>query len=324
MTVHIEDAPPDLSGATSKGPPKRRTGRRLPTGWVPYLLILPSIAALVAVLGWALLQNLIISFQEFGRRQLISRTTEWTGLDNYRTILEDQRFWDSVVRTFFFMASNVVLIMALGTLIGLLLYALGKRMRLLLSISLVAAWAMPVTASTTVFRWLFDQQLGVVNWALSSVGFSSYEEHNWFGSGTSTLAIVTILIVWASVPFVALNLYAGLTTVSGEIFEAARMDGASNWRIFWSILAPIMRPFFMITTFLEIIWVFKAFTQIYALNAGGPNRESETLPVMAYVEGMSQSQYGSAAAISVLTLVILLVAMSFYFRLIFKQEREQL
>ncbi|ARQ68612.1 carbohydrate ABC transporter permease [Streptomyces marincola] len=325
MTVHIEDAPPRVPGPgpSAAGPPPPEKRRRPPTRWLPYLLLAPAVLALAAVLGYALVRNVIISLQEFGRRQLISRTTEWTGLDNYRAVLENERFWDSVVRTFVFMAANVVLIMIIGTLIGLLLNALGSKMRLLLSMALVAAWAMPVVASTTVFQWLFDTQFGVVNWVMRSLGFSGYEQHNWFGSGASTLAIVTVLIVWASVPFVALNLYAGLTTVSGEIWEAARMDGANGWRIFWSILLPIMRPFFLITTFLEIIWVFKAFTQIYAMNEGGPDRQSETLPVMAYMEGMGQNQYGAAAAISVLTLIILLIAMSFYFRLIFRQEKEQ-
>ncbi|WP_059012253.1 carbohydrate ABC transporter permease [Streptomyces specialis] len=323
MTVPFEEAPPRVPGPPAVGPPGRPARRGRPGGWVPYLLLAPAVAALLAVLGYALVRNVLISFQEFGRRQLISRTTEWTGLDNYRAVVEDQRFWDSVARTFAFMAVNVVLIMVLGTLTGLLLGALGRPMRLLLSIALVAAWAMPVIASTTVFQWLFDTQFGVANWAMRGLGFSGYDQHNWFASGTSTLAIVTVLIVWASVPFVALNLYAGLTTVSGEIYEAARVDGASSWRIFWSVTAPIMRPFFLITTFLEIIWVFKAFTQIYAMNGGGPDRESETLPVMAYMEGMGQNQYGTAAAISVLTLVILLIAMSFYFRLILKQEKEQ-
>ncbi|MDT0447367.1 carbohydrate ABC transporter permease [Streptomyces johnsoniae] len=325
MTVHIEDAPPRVPGPdpSTAGLPPPRPRRPRSARWLPYLLLAPAVLALVAVLGYALVRNLVISFQEFGRRQLISRTTEWTGLDNYRAVLENERFWDAAVRTFVFMAANVLVIMILGTLIGLLLNALGTKMRLLLSISLVAAWAMPVIASTTVFQWLFDQQFGVANWVMRSLGFSGYEQHNWFGSGTSTLAIVTVLIVWASVPFVALNLYAGLTTVSGEIWEAARMDGASDWRVFWSILVPIMRPFFLITTFLEIIWVFKAFTQIYAMNEGGPDRQSETLPVMAYMEGMGQNQYGAAAAISVLTLIILLVAMSFYFWLIFKQEKEE-
>ncbi|TDC25741.1 sugar ABC transporter permease [Streptomyces sp. 8K308] len=324
MTVDIEQASPaPPSGSTPGGRVGRAAGGWRPSArWVPYLLIAPAVLATLAVLGYALVRNLLISFQAFGRRQLISRTTEWTGLDNYRAVLENERFWDSLVRTVLFMAGNVLLIMLIGTLIGLLLNQLGRRMRLLLSVSLVAAWAMPPVASTTVFRWLFDTQFGMANWAMRGIGFDGYEQHNWFASGTSTLVIVTVLIVWASVPFVALNLYAGLTTIGGEIYEAARMDGASGWRVFWSIVAPIMRPFFLITTFLEIIWVFKAFVQIYTLNGGGPDRESETLPVMAYIEGMGQNQYGTGAAISVLTLLILLVAMSFYFRLILRQERE--
>ncbi|WP_062206737.1 carbohydrate ABC transporter permease [Streptomyces sp. NBRC 109706] len=325
MTVHIEEAPappPPVRGTPGHGEDRRPPRRWLPSNWVPYLLIAPAVIAILSVLGYALFRNVLISFQEFGRKQLISRTTEWIGVENYRAVLQNERFWDSVVRTFLFMAANVVLIMIIGTLLGLLLNALGKKMRLVLAISLVAAWAMPVVATTTVFRWLFDTQFGVANWMMRTLGFSGYDQHNWFSSGLSTLAIVTLLIVWTSVPFVAINLYAGLTTISGEIREAARVDGASSWRIFWSILLPIMRPFFMITTFLEIIWVFKAFVQVYAMNGGGPDRESETLPVMAYVEGMGQNQYGVAAAISVLTLFILLIAMSFYFRLILKQEKE--
>jgi N,N'-diacetylchitobiose transport system permease protein len=324
MTVSTEEAPPRPPGPPREDhAPRRHTPRRLPARWLPYLLLAPAVTAATAVLGYALLRNVLISFQEFGRTQLISRTTEWTGLDNYRLVLANERFWDALARTVVFMAANVALIMVIGTLVGLLLNALGRRMRLLLSTSLVAAWAMPVIATTTVFRWLFDTQFGVANWAMRGLGLSGYEQHNWFASGTSTLAIVTALIVWASVPFVALNLYAGLTTIGGEIVEAARVDGASGPRIFLSILAPIMRPFFLITTFLEIIWVFKAFVQVYAMNGGGPNRSSETLPVMAYIEGMGQNQYGTGAAISVLTLLILLLALSFYFRLILTQEKER-
>ncbi|MDB1087535.1 sugar ABC transporter permease [Streptomyces sp. ACA25] len=312
--------------AKEAGPGTRPAGRgrrRVPSGLMPYALIAPALLSLLLVLGWSLFRNAVISFQEFGRRQLISRTTEWTGFDNYVHVLNDPRFWSTVVRTFVFMAANVLLIMAVGTLLGLLLNRLGRKMRLVLSVSLVLAWAMPIIPSVTVFQWIFDTQFGLMNWFMRTLGFSGYEQHNWFGSGTSTLAIATVLIVWMSVPFVALNLYAGLTTISGEIYEAARMDGASPWRIFWSVVVPIMKPFFLITTFLEIIWVFKAFAQIYALNGGGPNRASETLPVMAYIEGMGQQQFGVAAAISVLTLLILLVAMSFYFRLILQQEKEQ-
>ncbi|MCX2969596.1 sugar ABC transporter permease [Streptomyces sp. TRM70308] len=331
MTVQTtEGATPVTKEPPPSGPDSRPPGeaaprgrRSLPSGWLPYLLIAPAVLALTVFLGYPLVRNVLVSFQQLGRMEMISRATVWTGFDNYVELLRDDAFWAVVVRTFVFMAVNVALIMLGGTLIGLLLNRLGKAMRLVLSLALVMAWAMPIVASATVFRWLFDTQFGVVNWVMRSLGFAGYEQHNWFQTGFSTLAIVTLLIVWASVPFVALNMYAGLTTISGELYEAARMDGATNYRIFRSVVFPLLKPFFLITTFLEIIWVFKAFAQIYALNQGGPNRESETLPVFAYVEGMSQMQFGVAAAASVLTILILIVAMSFYFRLILKQEDEQ-
>jgi N,N'-diacetylchitobiose transport system permease protein len=333
MTVHTPGAAQGAPPAVDERPPAPeamppdgsapRRGRSLPSGWLPYVLIAPAAGSLLIFLGYPLARNLLISFQQLGRVEMISRTTVWTGLDNYTELLSDELFWTVVVRTFVFMAVNVALIMVAGTFVGLLLNRLGKVMRLVLSLALVMAWAMPIVASATVFRWLFDTQFGVMNWVMRSLGFAGYEQHNWFDTGFSTLAIVTLMIVWASVPFVALNLYAGLTTISGELYEAARVDGASNARIFRSVVFPIMKPFFLITTFLEIIWVFKAFAQIVALNGGGPDRQSETLPVFAYVEGMSQMNFGVAAAASVLTILLLLVAMSFYFRLILKQEEEQ-
>ncbi|THA24583.1 sugar ABC transporter permease [Streptomyces sp. RKND-216] len=320
-----EESPPDVPepapSADGGAPPRPRRPRT--HAWLPYALVAPAVLSLLVFLGYPLVRNVLISLQQLGRIEMISRQTVWTGLSNYTELLADDMFWTVVVRTFVFMAVNVVLIMVLGTLAGLLLNRLGSRMRLVLSLALVMAWAMPIVASATVFRWLFDTQFGVMNWVMRVLGFAGYEQHNWFDTGFSTLAIVTLMIVWASVPFVALNLYAGLTTISGELYEAARMDGASNTRIFRSVVFPIMKPFFLITTFLEIIWVFKAFAQIVALNGGGPDRASETLPVFAYVEGMSQMNFGVAAAASVLTILILLVAMSFYFRLILKQEEEQ-
>lgn len=328
MTVHTAGAPPAVEEpppgrSRARGGRGRRARRGPPTGWLPYALTAPAVVSLLVFLGYPLVKNVIISFRQLGRTEMISRETVWAGLQNYADLFSDDMFLSVVVRTFVFTAVNIILIMVVGTLVGLLLNRLGKLMRLVLSVALVLAWAMPVVASATVFRWLFDTQFGVMNWVMRCLGFDGYEQHNWFGSGFSTLTIATLMIVWMSVPFVALNLYAGLTTISGELYEAARMDGASGTRIFRSVVFPIMKPFFLITTFLEIIWVFKAFAQIMALNAGGPDRASETLPVFAYIEGMKQMHFGFAAAASVLTILILLIAMSFYFRLILKQEDEQ-
>ncbi|MFG3494936.1 carbohydrate ABC transporter permease [Streptomyces sp. NPDC047928] len=314
--------PPDPPGSQEVLQPPR--GRRsLPGGLLPYLLVAPAVLAMAALLIYPLVRNVILSFQQVNRKELITRTSEWIGFRNYTELLGDPDFWTVVVRSLVFTAANVVLIMGIGTLIGLLLNRLGKRMRLLLSLALMLAWAMPIVASVTVFRWLFDEQFGVVNWLMRVLGFEGYEQHNWFETGLSTLVIVMILLVWGSIPFVALNMYAALTTVGSELYEAAKMDGANGWRTFWSVVFPNLKPFFLITTFLEIIWIFKAFAQVYAMNLGGPDRGSETLPVFAYIEGQGQFHYGVAAAISVLTIVMLIAAMSFYFRLILKQEEEQ-
>ncbi|MGW2275223.1 carbohydrate ABC transporter permease [Streptomyces yangpuensis] len=339
MTVHSQgavtsapqDAPPKSAGlpetpapATGTGPtPPRGGGKSLPTGWLPYLLVAPAVLALATLLLYPLIKNVILSLQDINKVEFIQRKYPFAGIANYTELLGDSTFWTVVVRSFAFTLANVALIMVLGSLIGILLNRLGKKMRLVLSMALVMAWAMPIVASVQVFRWLFDEQFGVMNWVMRTAGFSGYEQHNWMETGLSTMVIVTILVVWGSIPFVALNMYAGLTTVGAELYEAARMDGANGWQTFWKIVFPNLKPFFLITTFLEVIWVFKAFTQVYAMNKGGPDRASEILPVFAYVEGQSQAHYGLAAAISVLTIVILVVVMSFYFRLILKQEEEQ-
>lgn len=339
MTVHSQgaatSAPQDAPMKSAAPPPEapaggddrgrtspRGTGRSLPSGWLPYLLIGPAVLSLAALLLYPLIKNVILSFQDINKIEFIQRKYPFAGFANYTELLADPTFWTVVVRSFGFTLANVALIMVIGSLIGMLLNRLGTKMRLVLSMALVMAWAMPIVASVQVFKWLFDEQFGVMNWLMRTAGFAGYEQHNWMETGLSTLVIVTVLVVWGSIPFVALNMYAGLTTVSSELYEAARMDGANGWQTFWKIVFPNLKPFFLVTTFLEVIWVFKAFTQVYAMNKGGPDRASEILPVFAYVEGQSQAHYGLAAAISVLTIVILVVVMSFYFRLILKQEEE--
>ncbi|WP_079062680.1 carbohydrate ABC transporter permease [Peterkaempfera griseoplana] len=288
----------------------------------PYLLLLPATLVTLLLLGYPLLKNLELSFQNLNIRQFIQHLTEWNGVQNYQDLLSSGEFWHTAVRSLFFTLANVALIMIGGTLVGLLLNRLGKKMRLLLSTGLMLAWAMPIVASTTVFTWLFDSQFGVVDWMLSQLGWSGMAQYNWMSTQLSAFSVITLLIVWGSIPFVAFNMYAGLTTISKELFEAARMDGAGAWRTFTQLTFPILRPFFLSTTFLEVIWVFKCFTQVVAINGGGPERSTETLPVYAFVEGVGNQHFGMGAAISVLTILILLVLMAYYFRIIVKQEDE--
>ncbi|MEU2715883.1 sugar ABC transporter permease [Streptomyces sp. NPDC007205] len=309
--------PPRGADRDSGSPSRRGTA-------APYLLLLPALLATVVLLGWPLVKNGMLSFQNLNPRQLIQHLTEWNGVENYRQVLSEPEFWHVAERSVFFTAANVVLIMGLGTLIGLLLARLGRKMRLLLMIGLVLAWAMPYVAATTVYQWLFAQRFGVVNWVLDRLGWHSMADYNWMGSQLSTFSVVILLIVWQSVPFVAINLYAATTTIPRELYEAASLDGAGAWQSFTSVTLPFLRPFLYATTFLEVIWVFKSFTQLFAMNAGGPDHLTETLPIYAYVEGVGNQHFGVGAAISFLTILALLVITSYYLRMVLKQEEDEL
>ncbi|GAA0470824.1 sugar ABC transporter permease [Streptomyces sp. NPDC046215] len=326
MSAQIEEVAAEPAPRIGKGgaPPPPRGNRERAARSVPYLLILPAAAVTVLLLGWTMVKNGMLSFQNLNPRQLIQHVTEWNGVDNYTETLGSSAFWDVTVRSVAFTAANVVLIMTAGCLIGLLLARLGTKLRLLLSLGLVLAWAMPVVAATTVFQWLFAQRFGVVNYVLDALGWHAMADYNWTSGQFSTFFVITVLIVWQSVPFVAINLYAATTTIPKELYEAASLDGAGPWKQFTSVTFPFLKPFFLATTFLEVIWVFKSFTQVFAINEGGPDRLTETLPVYAFVEGMGNQHFGMGAAISILTIVILLALTAYYLRLVLKQEEDEL
>ncbi|MGW5271239.1 carbohydrate ABC transporter permease [Streptomyces sp. NPDC004044] len=313
--VREDDAPPGGPAASSK----KRVG-----GSAPYLLLLPALLVTAVLLGYPLVKNGMLSFQNLNPRQLILHLTEWNGFDNYTEVLGSSDFWKVVERSIFFTAANVVLIMVFGTLIGLLLARLGKKMRLLLMLGLVLAWAMPIIAATTVYQWLFAQRFGVVNYVLDSLGWHSMADYNWTSTQFSTFSLVTLVIVWMSIPFVAINLYAASTTIPKELYEAASLDGAGTWKSFTSVTFPFLKPFLLATTFLEVIWVFKSFAQLFAINGGGPDRLTETLPVYAFVEGVGNQHFGMGSAISFLTIIVLLAMTGYYLRTVLKQEEDEL
>ncbi|WP_394430575.1 carbohydrate ABC transporter permease [Streptomyces sp. SGAir0957] len=309
---------------SGRAPGPRGEKRKGAANTVPYLLLLPALLVTAIFLGWPLVKDGLLSFQNLNMGQLIQHVTEWNGVENYKEVLGGEDFWRVTLRSTIFTAINVVLIMVAGTLVGLLLARLGKKMRLTLMLGLVLAWAMPLVASSTVYQWLFASRFGIVNWVLDKLGWHSMADYNWTGSQISTFFVIGLLIVWGSIPFVAINLYAATTTIPRELYEAAALDGAGMWKQFTSVTFPFLRPFLYATTFLEIIWVFKAFVQGFTINEGGPDRLTETLPIYAFVEGVGNQHYGKGAAIALLTIVIMLLLTAYYLRIVLKQEEDEL
>lgn len=298
-----------------------RGGRRAAL-W-PYLLVAPTVLGGALLLGYPLVRNLLISFQHYGMGELIRGGAPFVGLANYRTVLADPEFWEVVRRTFWWTLINVVLIMVIGTAVALMMRRLGRRMRILVTSGLVLAWASPVIATTTVFQWLFASRLGVVNWVLVRLGFTSYEGYSWLADGTAAFTVLVLLVVWQSVPFAAITLHAALMTVPEELYESARLDGAGSWRIFRSITLPLLRPLFGLVLCLEVIWVFRCFAQIWAVTRGGPGDATTTLPVYAYRVAQSLHRYDLGSAVSTLTVLILVAVLIAYFRQLLRQEADR-
>ncbi|MFC4031073.1 carbohydrate ABC transporter permease [Streptomyces polygonati] len=319
-------APPAASSrAPAAGAPpgpsaRRPRPRRIAAAVWPYLLIAPTVLGAAFLLAYPLVRNTVMSFQHFGLGELIRGGATWVGFANYRTVLSDPEFWTVVRRTLWWTALNVALIMLLGTLIALMLARLGRRMRLAVMSALVLTWATPVIAATTIFQWLFQSRFGVVNWLLVRLGFTSYRDYTWFAHGGSTFGILVALVVWQSVPFAALTLYGGLTTVPAELYESARIDGAGGWQTFRMVTFPMLRPLFALITSLEVIWCFKCFSQIWVISQGGPNSATTTLPIYAFQIAQSLHKYDLGSAVSTLTVLILLGALVFNLRRMFRQE----
>ena len=295
--------------------------RRVARGSVPYLLIAPVILAIGAILGYPLYRLATLSLQKYGLPELIQRKGEWIGLDNYRSVLSDSVFWDTLVRTVVFTAVNVALTMVLGTLIALLLVRLSTPVRILLTSGLVLVWSMPVVVAVQVWFWMTNFQNGVVNHVLTELHVGDFFQHNWYGSTLSQLAMVTLLMVWGAIPFVAVTVYAGLAQVPGELVEAAQMDGASPFGVFRDVTLPILKPILLILTSLSIIWDFGVFTQPYLLiGASHVDTSNYLMGVYVYIEGYAHSDFGRGAAISILMLLIVAALSVVYVRRMVRME----
>jgi N,N'-diacetylchitobiose transport system permease protein len=305
-----------VAAETTKWSRRRRlTWARVGRSSVPYLLIFPVAAALAAILGYPIYSLVRLSLQHYTLFELIRHQGQWIGLDNFSSVLHDQVFWHTVLRTVIFTVVNVGLTIVGGTLIALLLVRVSGWVRILVTSGLVLVWAMPQVVAVQVWYWMTNFQNGVVNYVLTTLHVGNYFQHDWYATTFSQLGLVTALIVWGALPFVAITIYAALSQVPGEIVEAAEIDGARPWRVFFDVTLPVLRPVLLILTSLSILWDFGVFTQPYLLIGQAHLHPSNYLMgVYLFEEGYLKSDYGRGAAISLLMLVMVAAMSVVYVR----------
>jgi N,N'-diacetylchitobiose transport system permease protein len=196
----------------------------------------------------------------------------------------------------------------------------GRVLRLALQVAMLLAWAMPVVTVMTVWTWLVDWRRGVLNWALVGLGFDA-QGHNWLAEPLSFFVVAAVIVVWMSVPFVALSLYAGLGQISPDVLEAAELDGASGWQRTRYVIAPMVRPVLSIVLLLQLIWDLRVFTQVKLLQeAGGVASRTDLLGTFIYRLGTGSGDFGSAGAVAVFMLALTLVVSWPYVRRLMREE----
>lgn len=274
------------------------------------------------LLLWPLVRVALLSVQEFGLRQLVSGEVVWVGLANYREVFGDEFLWRTALpNTVLFAAACVLLTVTLGTAVALLLHRLGPGWRGLVTTAIMAAWALPAVTGTYVWVFAFDPNAGVLTDALAAIGLLDPETTNLFTDRLTFYAIATVNVVHHGFPFVAVTVLAGLLTVPREITEAAIVDGAGQWRRFWTITVPLLKPVFAVVTILSTIWDFKVFTQVYLMPGGsGGDRDVLNLGTWSYTEAFGQGRYGFGAAVAVLLTLVLLGVTTVYLRVLFRED----
>jgi len=299
-------------------PPRRRTRWRRDR-LTPYLLALPAVLLVLGLLGYPLYRMAVLSFQRYELPQLMGRRAPiWQGFGNYTRLLTDGEFWGVVRRTATFTVTSVVISILLGLAVALLMGRISTWARYALTTAMMLVWAMPQLVSSQVFIWMVDADFGVVNWLIDQIPGVNFFKHSWFADPTQGWIVITTLVVWQGLPFLAITLYAGLSQVPRELVEAATVDGAGPWRVLAAVRLPILRPLLGIVTTLSVIWNFQLFTQVWALRYGKPEPHYQTLMTYAYAQAFQTGRYGVGAAVSIITVLLMLGVMTFYVRQMFR------
>lgn len=250
--------------------------------------VLPAVLALSLVTVYPVLTVLYLSLH---RKLLLFDITEFTGLDNYRFLLADDRFWNALGNTAYFTATSVSLELLLGLGIALLLNRTFRFKGLVTALVLVP-WAIPTVVSAKMWEWMYNSDLGILNHLLGM-------QINWLGSPFWAMNAAVAMDVWKTTPFVAILLLSGLKLIPGEVIQAARIDGAGGWSLFRRITLPLLMPVILVVLIFRTMDAFRVFDAVYVLTGGGPANTTETLSIYAYKVLFQTLQFGYGSTLAI-------------------------
>ncbi|WHQ73608.1 sugar ABC transporter permease [Pantoea sp. Lij88] len=283
-----------------------------------WVLLAPMLLVMLLLTAWPLLRTIWLSFTDAA---LIGsgETPAWIGLENYLYALSDPDFRASIWRTLYFTLVSVTFEGIIGVLVALLLNQkfIGRNV---LRVLVILPWALPTIVNAMMWRLNFNPDYGSINALLSQLGIiDGYR--SWLGSPDSALNAVMFADIWKNYPLVTLLVLAALQSIPDDLYEAARLDGASAWRRFRAITFPAIVAPLGVALVLRTIDAFKIFDIIYVMTRGGPVDSTKTLSFFVYQESFSYLRAGSGAAYAILMTLMCALLITLYLLMLWHQRR---
>lgn len=327
----LTDTPPEHRQSQPPGRLRQSWDRH----WYAWAMVVPTVLVLAVLILYPLVQGVFQSFTnlyEGNQQEVVCTKTlgggeecspnpnqvEWVGLQNYVDVLTGEKgdFWLWFVNTIVWTVACVFCHYTFGLGLAIMLHR-KFRGRSLYRVLLIVPWAVPAFVSAFAWRFLFNPKFGLVNAALNSLGYESVE---WFNYRWTAMFVAIVTNVWLGVPFMMVAILGGLQSISGDLYEAASIDGASPWQRFRNITLPGLRPVSSTVILLGTIWTFNMFPIIFFVTGGEPAGETEILVTGAFraaFEGLRN--YSLAATYGVLILSMLMVFTTVYRRVLRSQ-----
>ncbi|CAI1646633.1 Inner membrane ABC transporter permease protein ycjO [Serratia proteamaculans] len=286
-----------------------------------WVLLAPMLLMMLLLTAWPLGRTLWLSFTDAA---LVGNdiTPVWVGADNFIYALTDPDFQAALWRTLYFTLVSVAFEGVIGLLVALLLNQKFHG-RNVLRVLVILPWALPTIVNATMWRLNFNPDYGSINALLTQLGVIDHYR-SWLGDPASALNAVMLADIWKNYPLITLLTLAALQSIPDDLYEAARLDGASAWRRFRAITLPAILAPLAVALVLRTIDAFKVFDIIYVMTRGGPMDSTKTLSFFVYQESFSYLRAGSGAAYAVLMTLLCGLLIALYMLMLFRQRRRSL
>lgn len=282
----------------------RRTKGEKMGAWInkntKYIFTLPTLIFIILLIAYPMYYTLRLSFYDWGMS--IKNAPEFIGLDNYKELLIDPRFWSAFGRTIAYTAAAVSLETFFGVIIGLMLGKIKKGVGAIRTIFLMPMVATPVAVGI-IWKLIYDPTIGLANNFLKWAGLPT---SSWFGNADTVFSSLIIMDVWEWTPMITLMVFAGVSGLSSDVFESAKVDGATEFQTIRKIKLPLLMPTILMAVLLRMIDALKTFDQIYSTTGGGPGYSSENLNILTYRNAFEYFYMGKACALLVIFFTVVL------------------